>query len=296
MMFVKKSLASRLKELFRIGQDTDRFFDELEDALIEGDIGAKLAMEITGSLREKAKKEKLKSREEFTEGLVGLLSEFVLVSDLFPLPDATNLFLILGVNGVGKTSTIAKLAEYYRTRRGYGNILLSAGDTFRAAAIDQLQFFGKKLGLPVISQPHGSDPGAVIFDSIASAQAKGLGLVLADTAGRLHNKENLVKELEKIDKIIRSKLPPEAYKKILVIDATTGQNALQQAEIFNEFIKIDSVILTKYDSTAKGGIVVPICKNLKLPFSFMTEGEKITDILPFDKSLYLKTLVGLEAG
>jgi fused signal recognition particle receptor len=146
--------------------------------------------------------------------------------------------------------------------------------------------------LPVVSQPHGSDPGAVIFDSITSAQSKGLSLVLADTAGRLHNKENLIKELEKIDKIIKGKLPSSSYKKILVIDATTGQNALQQAEIFHEFIKIDSVILTKYDSTAKGGIAVPICKNLKLPFSFITQGEKITDIEPFDKALYLKTLVG----
>jgi fused signal recognition particle receptor len=296
MMFMKKSLASRLKELFKIGWNTDRFFDDLEDALIEGDIGAKLAVEITGNLREKVKKDRLKSREDFTEGLIGILSDFVLVQDLSPVADATNLFLILGVNGVGKTSTIAKLANYYRTARGMGEILLSAGDTFRAAAIDQLQFFGKKLGLPVISQPPGSDPGAVIFDSIASAQAKGVQLILADTAGRLHNKENLIKELEKIDKVIRGKLPPASYRKILVIDATTGQNALQQAEIFNQFIKIDSLILTKYDSTAKGGIVVPICKNLKLPFSFMTEGEKLTDIAPFDKSLYLRTLVGLEQG
>ncbi|MBN1412740.1 MAG: signal recognition particle-docking protein FtsY [Spirochaetales bacterium] len=291
-MFKKKSLATKIRELFKIGNRDEQFFDDLEDALIEGDIGAKLAMEISDHLKEKIKSEKLKSRDEFTSALKNLLEGYVMVKDLTPEKDALNVFLVLGVNGVGKTSTIAKLANYYMQKKNLPKILLSAGDTFRAAAIDQLKYFGKKMNLPVISQPPGSDPGAVIFDSITSAQAKGMDLVLADTAGRMHNRENLVKELEKIDKIVKGKINGGSYKKILIIDATTGQNALQQAEIFNEFINIDSIILTKYDSTAKGGIVVPICKKLGLPFSFMTVGETIDDITPFNKSGYLDTLVG----
>ena len=202
-----------------------------------------------------------------------------------------NLFLFLGVNGVGKTTTIAKIGNILKNSYPAAGILLSAGDTFRAAAIDQLKFHGEKLGLRVVHQSHGSDPGAVIFDSIESAKSRGEKIILADTAGRMHNKANLVKELQKIDKIIKNKINTENYKKILIIDSTTGQNALSQAEIFNKAIGVDAVIMTKYDSDAKGGIAVPISGKLGIPLAFIGIGEKYTDIKKFDKRDYLKSLL-----
>jgi fused signal recognition particle receptor len=192
---------------------------------------------------------------------------------------------------VGKTTTIAKLAAWYR-RRG-AQVLLAAGDTFRAAAIDQLALWGERLQVPVVRQEPGADPGAVIFDAIASARARGADLVLADTAGRLHNKTQLMKELGKIDKIIRARLAGP-YRKVLVIDATTGQNAVRQAEAFQEAVGVDSVILAKYDSTAKGGAVVSLCRDLGLPVSFVGTGEKLEDLELFDGGRFLDVLVARE--
>ena len=222
-----------------------------------------------------------------------ILESSVKVNNLLPEKNQLNLYLILGVNGVGKTTVIARMANYFMKNCGINKIVLSAGDTFRAAAIEQLKLHGNNLGLKVIHQDPGSDPGAVIYDSISSAEAKGMELVIADTAGRMHNKENLVKELVKINKIVCQRVDQNNYKKILVIDATTGQNAFRQAEIFHEAVGIDSIIIAKYDSTAKGGIVIPICRQLGIPFSFMGVGEKIDDLIPFDKEEYLNSLVGL---
>jgi fused signal recognition particle receptor len=191
---------------------------------------------------------------------------------------------------VGKTTTIAKLAEYYR-RTSSAGVLLAAGDTFRAAAIEQLTLWGQRLGVPVISQQQGADPGAVMFDAIRSARARGYDLILADTAGRLHNKAHLVAELAKIDRVVRSRLDGGTYRKILVIDATTGQNALRQAEVFHEAVGVDSLILAKYDSTAKGGIVISICRELSLPFSFVGTGEQLGDLEPFDRDAFLDSLL-----
>jgi fused signal recognition particle receptor len=167
-----------------------------------------------------------------------------------------------------------------------------AGDTFRAAAIDQLALHAKRLNLPIIAQEPGADPGAVIFDALESAAARGMELVIADTAGRLHNKEALVRELMKIDKIVRSKIGDGSYQRLLVVDATTGQNALQQAEVFNKAVGIDSIVLAKADSTAKGGMVVPICRELGIPISFIGLGEKPEDLSPFDGDRYLQSLFG----
>ena len=198
----------------------------------------------------------------------------------------------MGVNGVGKTTTIAKLADYYRREKKIEGIVLSAGDTFRAGAIEQLSLHGSRLGFRVVSQAAGADPGAVVFDSIESARARGEKLVLADTAGRMHNKTNLIRELQKIDKVIQSKLGNGLYRKVLVIDAVTGQNGLRQAEIFHEAVKVDSIVLTKYDGTAKGGIAIAISRDLGIPLSFVGVGEKITDLRPFDKEIYLDGLLG----
>jgi fused signal recognition particle receptor len=274
----------------------DIFFEELEDILLEGDIGAATTMEISDELREKVHKGRIGDSEEVQRVLGEIISSHLEVEeDILPEGEGVCFFLVLGVNGVGKTTTIAKLANYLNVQRGIDkeDIILSAGDTFRAAAIDQLQLHGERLGIKVVAQEQGADPGAVIFDSIESARAKNARVILADTAGRMHNKANLVKELQKIDKIVSHRLPPEGrYRKILVIDATTGQNGLRQAEIFNEAVKIDSVILAKYDSTSKGGIAVTISKKMGLPFSFLGVGERYEDLHPFTKEEYVSLLLG----
>lgn len=288
----KKSLGIRLRELFSPGSRDEGFFEELEEILIEGDIGPIAAMEAVDVLREGIRRRGLRDRSALFDALKELLRSYLQIEGLEPEKGKLNLYLVLGVNGVGKTTTIAKLADYYRQNRGIERIILSAGDTFRAAAIDQLVLWGKHLDLPVIRQAPGADPGAVIFDSITSARAGGAELILADTAGRLHNKANLVRELAKIDKIIRNKISNGNYKKILIIDATTGQNALRQAEVFQESIGVDSIIMAKYDSTARGGIVLSICKNLGIPFSFLGTGEKLADLAFFDGETYLKNLIG----
>ncbi|HUZ16832.1 MAG TPA: signal recognition particle-docking protein FtsY, partial [Spirochaetia bacterium] len=207
-------------------------------------------------------------------------------------PSKLNCILVLGVNGVGKTTTIAKLVDHFRGASGVSNIVLAAADTFRAGAIDQLRLHGERLGVRVVSQAAGSDPGAVVYDSLESARARGVQLVLVDTAGRMHNKANLVKELQKIDKIIRGRIGDGIYKTLLVVDATTGQNGLRQAEIFNEALGVDSIALTKYDSAAKGGIAVAIAKELQIPVSFIGFGEKSSDLEVFDPDRYLDALLG----
>jgi fused signal recognition particle receptor len=290
---VKKSLGEKLKQLFGLGKAEDELYGELEEVLIEGDVGPRVAIEIITCLKEEKKKAKLKTKEDYFSLFKNLLSDYLITTTLIPVKGSPNVYLILGVNGVGKTTTIAKLASYYRKLHGIERIVFSAADTFRAAAIDQLHLHGERLNFKVISQKHGSDPGAVIFDTITSAIAKNDELVLADTAGRMHTKTTLVKELEKIDKIIKAKIESNFYKKVLVIDATTGQNAYHQAETFHNAIGIDSIIMAKYDSTAKGGIVISICHGLHIPFSFMGTGEKPDDIVPFDRNMYLDSLLGI---
>ncbi len=290
---MKKKLGDRIKELFTKKPATDDFFEELEDILIEGDIGATETMEVVDSLRERSKKEKVGSKEELQEALKLLLSDYLKAVDLKLSNDEMELFLVLGVNGVGKTTTIAKLAEFYVPETGRKNIVLSAADTFRAAAIDQLKHHAQQLGMRIIAQQYGADPGAVIYDTIESGKAGKTRLVLADTAGRMHNKANLVKELQKIDKIVSKKLERSHYRKILVIDATTGQNGFRQAEIFHDAVGVDAIVLAKYDSTAKGGIAISISRKLGIPFAFLGTGEKYTDLKLFKKEDYLDALLGI---
>lgn len=283
----------KLKDLFSSRRIDDAFFDDLEDTLIEGDLGARLTDEVIETLRREAKAERATSVEDLQRIMKGLLSPYVKTADVDLAPGGLNVFLILGVNGVGKTTSIAKMASWY-TRHG-SKVLLAAADTFRAAAVDQLDIHAKRLGMRIVKQSTGSDPGAVVYDALSSALAQGDDLILADTAGRMHNKENLMKELQKIDKIISNRgIPQERYRKYLVIDATTGQNGLSQAMLFNSAVKLDGVILTKYDSAAKGGALVQIGQQLGLPIVFVGTGEGYDDIHPFDKDEFLDALVGME--
>jgi len=292
-MWQRKNLAARLADLFAGSGANSAFYDDLEDVLIEGDLGATAAIEIVEQVRARGTRSGF-SREELLAELRSILSGMLRTERLEPVRGRLNVVLVMGVNGVGKTTTIAKLAHHFRARLGLDGVLLSAADTYRAAAIEQLQSHGERLGVPVVSQASGADPGAVVYDSIASARARGMDVMIADTAGRMHNKAELVRELQKIDRVIRGRIESDPYLKVLVIDATTGQNALTQTETFHEAVGLDSLILAKYDSTARGGIAVPICRKLGLPFSFMGVGEKREDLIEFDRDRYLRSLLGID--
>lgn len=290
----KLSFAEKIKNLFGNHKSADAdFFEDLTDALIEGDIGARTSMELIDTLEEKCKEEKISGQNEIIQEMKQQLLPYVKQIKLEPESGKTNVWMILGVNGVGKTTSAAKLALLYKNK-GLDNIVLSASDTFRAAAIDQLCYHGEKIGVRVVNHQMGSDPGAVVFDAAESVKAHGGGLVIADTAGRLHNKENLVHELEKIDRICRQKADEGCYKKILVIDATTGQNAIRQAEVFNEAVGLDALVLTKYDSTAKGGMLVAIGKELNIPVCYVCTGEHYEDIQEFDSGKYMNAFLGID--
>ena len=291
-MFFKK-FGEKIKSLFTGRKIDEAFFDELEDTLIEGDLGARLTDEIVTELREIAKKEKITEASVLQKRMKEILSGYINAYSEKPQKGRLNVYMILGVNGVGKTTTIAKMAKRY-TSEGY-KVLLAAGDTFRAAAVDQLDIHAERLGMRIVKQQMGSDPGAVIYDAISSAEAHGDNLILADTAGRMHNKENLMKELQKMDKVIRARgVDENCYKKFLVIDATTGQNGVSQTLLFNQAVKLDGIILTKYDSAAKGGALIQIGRTLGLPILFVCVGEHYEDIKPFDKEEFLNSLMGLE--
>ena len=287
-----KKLGERLKALISGGRWDLDFIENLKDALIEGDIGVSTTMEVVDELKDLVKKEKIRDHKDVIRTLKTLLTDYIISSEIPVNRNELTVILVLGVNGVGKTTTIAKLAQRYAEDLGRENIILAAGDTFRAAAVDQLEIHGDRLGIRVVSQQQGSDAGSVLFDSIESALSKNAHLVIADTAGRMHNKANLANELQKMDRIIKKKVSTEACHSLLVIDAITGQNGLRQAEIFHEAIGVDSIVLTKYDSAAKGGIVVSICRKLNIPFSYMGVGERYEDLKPFDKYLFIDTLLG----
>ena len=288
----KISFAQKIKSLFSAHSVlNDDFFEDLTDALIEGDVGAKTAFELADKLEAACKEEKITEKEQIIEKLSEMLSQYVKSVELKPEDGKVNIWMVLGVNGVGKTTTVAKMASYLE-KSGYNKTVLAAADTFRAAAIEQLMMHGERLNIRTVHHQDGSDPSAVVFDAAEAVKAQGGGLVLADTAGRLHNKENLVRELQKIDRISSSKADEGCYKKILVVDATTGQNALRQAEVFNEAVKLDAIVLTKYDSTAKGGIAVSIGKELNLPVAFVCTGETYKDISLFDVNSYVRTFLG----
>ncbi len=284
--------AQKLKSLFSFGANANEdFFETLIDTLVEGDIGAKIAYEIVDELEASCKKNKYTDENEILNELRAILTSYAKSTELQINPNDVNVFLVLGVNGVGKTTSVAKMASYFQKNGNY-TVTMAAADTFRAAAIEQLCIHGERLGMRVVSHQHGADPSAVVFDAAESIAAKGGGIVLADTAGRLHNKENLVRELQKIDRIAESKASEGCYKKILVLDATTGQNALRQAEVFHEAVGVDCVILTKYDSSAKGGVAFSLGKELGIPIAFVGFGETYNDIALFNVEKYVNEFLG----
>lgn len=289
---MKKSFGEKFLALFKKKSAlSEDFYEELTDILVEGDIGAKTAFEIVDELEEICSKKKITEQEQIIQELKQLLLQSVKAVTLEPQKQKTNIWMILGVNGVGKTTSVAKMAKMYAKESV--NVVLASADTFRAAAIEQLAMHAEKTGVRVISHQHGSDPSAVVFDAADAVRAKGEGLVLADTAGRLHNKENLVRELQKINKTCQLKADEGCYKKIIVIDATTGQNALRQAEVFNEAVGVDAIIMTKYDSTAKGGVAISIGRELGIPVAYVCTGEKYDDISVFNPENYIDDFLGL---
>ncbi len=268
----------------------DEFFDELEETLITADVGVELAMDCVEKLREEVKKNGLRGAEEIRNALAAILKEILSFEDTaLNTASKPSVILVIGVNGVGKTTTIGKLATRYVSEGK--KVLLCAGDTFRAAAAEQLTIWAERSGADIVRHEEGSDPGAVIFDGIAAAKARGADIIICDTAGRLHNKQNLMNELAKINKIIDRELPGASRENLLVIDATTGQNGLIQAKQFSEASGVTGVVLTKLDGTARGGIVFAVAKEMGIPVKLVGVGEKAGDLIDFDGDDFVRALL-----
>jgi fused signal recognition particle receptor len=269
---------------------TDDFYDELEEALILADAGMDTALEAVELLRKRVKEEKIKSMDDARACMRTILAEMLSVGDTgLNLSTKPSVVLFIGVNGVGKTTTIGKLGA---ALKGQGKkVLLAAGDTFRAAAAEQLTIWADRAGLDIVKQGEGADPASVVFDAMASAKAKGCDVVLVDTAGRLHNKQNLMNELNKISRVIDRETPDAARETLLVLDATTGQNGLIQAKQFQESAGVTGIVLTKLDGSAKGGIVIAIAREMGLPVKYVGLGEGIDDLRPFDAQSYVEALL-----
>ncbi|MCL2827402.1 MAG: signal recognition particle-docking protein FtsY [Oscillospiraceae bacterium] len=266
------------------------FFEELEDTLILADLGVETATLAIERLREITKAKGLRGAEELRAALTEILTEILSVGDpTMQLTTTPSVIFVMGVNGVGKTTTIGKLATHY-TKAGK-KVLLAAGDTFRAAAAEQLTIWADRAGADIVRHAEGSDPGAVVFDALQAAKARGADVVIVDTAGRLHNKTNLMQELGKINRIIDRELPDTSRETLLVLDATTGQNGLQQAKVFRESAHTTGIVLTKLDGTARGGIVFAIAHDLGVPVKFIGVGEKAEDLMPFDAPQFVQALL-----
>ncbi|MBQ2739745.1 MAG: signal recognition particle-docking protein FtsY [Oscillibacter sp.] len=283
-----KKITSNLFSSFT--EADEEFFEELEETLILADLGMETAVEAVEKLRKRVKKEGLRGQDEVREGLREILLEEMTVSDTeLDLSTKPAVVLFIGVNGVGKTTSIGKLGN--QLKKEGKRVLFCAGDTFRAAAADQLQIWAERAGCEIIRQHEGADPGAVLFDALQAAKARNVDVVLCDTAGRLHNKANLMAELAKLSKIIDRECPGAARETLLVLDATTGQNGLIQARQFKETAGLTGIVLTKLDGTAKGGIVVAIAKELGIPVKLAGVGEGIDDLRPFDARSYVEAII-----
>lgn len=267
----------------------DNFFEELEETLIMGDIGVRASSDIIEELRKKAKEEKIKNPVECRQALVDTIkSRMDLGDNAYEFEDRKSVVLMVGVNGVGKTTTVGKLASKMRAKGK--KVLIVAADTFRAAAIDQLSEWANRSGVDMIAQNEGADPAAVVFDACQAAKARKVDILICDTAGRLHNKKNLMEELRKINRIIDKEYPEAFRETLVVLDSTTGQNALEQARQFKDVADITGIVLTKLDGTAKGGIAVAIQAELKIPVKYIGVGEKIEDLDKFNSSEYVEAL------
>ncbi|NLK20980.1 MAG: signal recognition particle-docking protein FtsY [Epulopiscium sp.] len=268
-------------------------YEELEEALIIADIGVNTTLKIMDNLRKEVKEKKITDTIKLKQLLIEEISKVIEKGDsTISIEDGPVVILVIGVNGVGKTTTIGKLA--YNIKKQNKKVLLAAADTFRAAAIDQLEIWGERAGVDVISHQENSDPAAVIFDAVQAAKARKTDVLICDTAGRLHNKKNLMEELKKIFRIITREYPEARREVLLVLDATTGQNALQQVKLFKEVADITGIILTKLDGTAKGGIIVSINQEMNIPVKYIGIGEGIDDLQPFNPQEFAKALFGEE--
>ncbi len=283
----RANVGERMDELVETYVElNDDFYDELTDILIMADVGMKLSEEVVGQLKEKCRAEKIgnsaKARDELKQILIDKMSAppLRLTSPM--------VLLIIGVNGVGKTTTIGKLASRMKTvgRR----VIICAGDTFRAAAADQLTVWADRAGVPIIKQYEGADPAAVVFDGVQTAKAKHADVLIVDTAGRLHNKAHLMEELKKMARVVEREYPEATTKALLVIDATTGQNGLAQANVFKDVADLDGIVLTKLDGTAKGGIAIAIREELGLPVRYIGVGEQLDDMQPFDAKEFIDAI------
>ncbi|WP_047795424.1 signal recognition particle-docking protein FtsY [Exiguobacterium sp. JLM-2] len=290
----RDGFASAVNDLvYRFREVDEDFFDELEDLLIQADVGVTTTMDLVEDLKEEVKRRNLKDpvavRDALVEVVANRLQEDESDREL-NMQDGLTVILFVGVNGVGKTTTIGKLAHQLKSEGR--SVMLAAGDTFRAGAIEQLQVWGERVGVPVIRQTEGSDPAAVVFDAVQAAKSRNMDVLICDTAGRLQNKINLMKELEKVKRVIEREVPNGPHEVLLALDATTGQNAMVQAKAFKEATNVSGIVLTKLDGTAKGGIVLAIRNELDIPVKYVGLGEKIDDLQEFDPEQFVLGLFG----
>ncbi len=284
----KANLSVKLRALFTGNKLGDDFYDELEEILISSDVSITTAQEVVEKVKKQAIEEKLKD-EEYVVGLLRkILTDILQESEVEP-PQYPCVIMLVGVNGVGKTTTVGKLAHYFLSQGK--TVTVAAADTFRAAASEQLSVWAERAKVRIVKHEEGSDPSAVIFDAVSSARAKKTDVVIVDTAGRLHVKDNLMNELRKMDRVVTREYPEADFLKLLVLDATTGQNAVNQARVFDEAVELDGLVLTKLDGTAKGGFVFSLAAELSLPVVFAGVGEKMEDLEFFDSESFVEAIL-----
>ncbi|MBR7083089.1 MAG: signal recognition particle-docking protein FtsY [Clostridia bacterium] len=285
----KAALAEGINNIFKNFRSVDEdLMDELEELLITSDVGVETTMEVLDTLRDRIKTENIKDPEQVKQALFEILRQMIGDGEPVKTGEGMTVILVIGVNGVGKTTSIAKIANVMK--ESGKQVLLAAADTFRAAAADQLRVWADRVGVGIIAQSEGSDPAAVVFDAANAAKKRGIDVLIIDTAGRLHNKKNLMNELEKINRVVDRELPDSVRETLLVLDATTGQNAVVQAKEFKNAAPITGLVLTKLDGTAKGGIVISIKKELDIPVKFIGVGEKVDDLEVFDADEFIRAL------
>lgn len=284
----KDTMMRQLSSLFSSSKLDNDFYEELEELLVVSDVGVSTAEKICAKLRSKVKEQGIKEPAQAQQALKDLLAEMLLGGEPLRLSSKPSVILVIGVNGVGKTTTIGKLA--HNLKQEGKQVLLAAADTFRAAAIDQLDIWAKRAQVPIIKTQEGTDPAAVIFDAAAAAKARGVDVLICDTAGRLHNKKPLMDELAKIHRVLLRELPESEIETLLVLDATTGQNGVNQAKQFQEVAEITGIVLTKLDGTAKGGVVIAIKDQIGVPIRYIGVGEQMDDLQPFRPEEFVEAL------